>query len=144
MNASAPTKFLTPMVVILGVTLPAWGQQPSTEFRGFGCRIDLTAVSRVPAEFRAILLATDTFKKCPGNRPVPSPNIQMTCDVLIPGWPSGLKINTKTHACEIDGEQCGLPRIFVSDNTQLLIEPVVINGEVFGAAELRCQNKNNN
>jgi hypothetical protein len=142
MKTLLPTRFLAPVALALSVALPAWGQQPSTEFQGFGCRIDLTEVSRVPAEFQAILLATDTFKKCPGNRP--APNIQMTCDVLIPGWPSGLKINTKTHACEIDGEQCGFPRIFGSDNTQLLIEPVVINGEVFGAAELRCQNKNNN
>jgi hypothetical protein len=142
MNASAPTRFLTPMVVVLGVALPAWGQQPSTTFQGFGCRIDLTAVAGVPSEFRAVLLATDTVKHCPGNRP--PPNIQMNCDLLIPGWPSGLKINTKQHACEIDGEQCGFPRIFVSDNTHLQIKPVVINGEVFGDAQLRCQNKNNN
>jgi hypothetical protein len=141
MKTLLPTRFLAPIVLVLSAALPAWGQQPSTEFQGFGCRIDLTQVARVPSAFRAILLATDTVKNCPGNRPLP--NIQMNCSVLIPGWPSGLKINTKNHACEIDGEQCGFPRLFVSDSTQLLIEPVVINGQTFGNARLRCQNKNN-
>jgi hypothetical protein len=142
MKAKVLTRFLAPMILLLGTALPAWGQQPSTRFQGFGCRIDLTAVARVPAQFRAVLLTTDTVKNCPGNRP--APNFQISCDLLIPGWPSSLRINTKRHACEIDGEQCGFPRMFVSDNTHLLIEPVVINGEIFGDAQLRCQNKNNN
>jgi hypothetical protein len=136
------------MVLILGAALPASAQTPSTTRERVGCYIDLSGVSGVPANLQAKFLTTDSLVNCPGNRP--TPNIQVECRLLIgPGWPSGLKINTKKHLCLIDGEQCNFPnpspdRGFQSDNTQLLIEPVTIDGEVFGDAQLRCMNKNSN
>jgi hypothetical protein len=138
MKAMVATKLLTPMVLILGAALPALAQAPgpATSFEGFGCRIDLTEVAGVPTEFRQILLTTDTLKRCPGS--APTPVIQMECDLLIPGWDPAARINTRNHDCEIKGEQCGFPDILEADNVHLQIRPVVIDGEVFGDARLRC------
>jgi hypothetical protein len=147
MNAVFPMKLLAPMVLLLGVALPASAQTPSTTAEGVGCYIDLNGVSGVPTNLQARFLTTDSLVNCPGNRP--TPNIQVECRLPIgPGWPAGLKINTRKHVCLIDGEQCNFPnpagkKGFNSDNTHLLIEPVTINGEVFGDAQLRCMNKNN-
>jgi hypothetical protein len=155
MKGMYPMKLLAPMVLILGAALPASAQTPSSTAEQVGCYIDLTIEPRIPnphppdlPNFRARFLTTDSLVNCPGN--TPAPNIQVNCRLLIgPGWPAGLKINNnKTHVCLIDGEQCNFPNPpgaigYKSDNTKLLIEPVVINGEVFGDAQLRCQNKNN-
>jgi hypothetical protein len=145
MTAKVPTKLAASIVLLLGAALPASAQQPSETFERVGCYIDLTEVDGVPSEptnFQARFTTTDSVVNCPGNRPVP--NIQVECRLLIgPNWPAGLKVNTRRHDCKIDGAQCGFPEEFESDNTHLLIEPVVIDGEVFGDAQLRCMNRDN-
>jgi hypothetical protein len=133
------TRILMPMVLILGVTLPASAQQPRTTFQDFGCRIDLTELpdGSVPPDLEGLVLVTvDTFKQCPGSDE--SPVIQMECDLLIPQWDDAFRVNTRDIECEINGAQCGFTQVFDADNARLTIDPVVVGGEVFGDAHLRC------
>jgi hypothetical protein len=131
------TRFLMPMVLILGTTLQASAQQPRTTFENFGCKFDLTEIAGVPADFADdVLVTTDTFKQCPGSSPTPT--IQMECDLLIPGWDSSASINTRDFTCEINGAQCGVNQVFIASNAHMTIDPVVIGGQVFGDAHLRC------
>lgn len=142
MNATLPIKLLAPMVLILGAALPAWAQMPESTAERVACYMDLSGFNSLPSNLQARFMTTDSLVNCPRNKPKPSSNIQVECRLLIgPGWPAGLKINPKNHFCEIEGAHCGLENNFTSDNTQLVIEPVEINGEVFGDAMLRCQNK---
>ena len=127
------------MVLILGTTLQAPAQQPRTTFEGFGCRLDLTelpAGSVPPGLADTVLVTVETFKQCPGSSP--NPSIQMTCDLLIPEWDNAFRVNTRDITCEINGAQCGINSALPANNAQLTIDPVVISGEVFGDAHLRC------
>jgi hypothetical protein len=131
------TRFLMSMVLILGTTLQASAQQPRTTFENFGCKFDLTEIAGVPTDFADdVLVTTDTFKQCPGSSPTPT--IQMECDLLIPGWDPNTSINTRDFTCEINGAQCGLNQVFIAPNAHMTIDPVVIGGQVFGDAHLRC------
>jgi hypothetical protein len=133
------TRFLMPMVLVLGTTLQASAQQPRTTFENFGCKIDLAELpdGSVPPDLEdTVLVTVETFKQCPGS--VPNPSIQMTCDLLIPEWDNAFRVNTRDITCEINGAQCGVNSVLPANNAQLTIDPVVISGEVFGDAHLRC------
>ena len=133
------TRFLIPTVLIVGTALPASAQAPRTTFEGFGCRIDLTELpdGSVPSDLEdTVLVTVDTFKNCPGSSP--NPSIQMTCDLLIPEWDNAFRVNTREITCEINGAQCGINDVLTANNAQLTIDPVVIGGQVFGDAQLRC------
>jgi hypothetical protein len=133
----AAMKFLTPMVLVLGAALPAWAQAPAGSVENFGCRTDLRNINGVPAGFRELWVVFDTEKHCPN--PTSNPSIQMTCEGdLGPGWPSNVSINVKGTPCQIDGRQCGIDQVFDAGNTQLKVDPVVINGQTFGHVSLRC------
>jgi hypothetical protein len=135
-------RFLMPMVLIIGTALQASAQQPRTSFEDFGCKIDLTELpaGEVPSNLEdTILVTVDTFKNCPGSSP--NPSIQMECDLLIPEWATGFSVDANERdglSCEINGAQCGINEVLLANNVRLTIDPVVIGGEVFGDAHLRC------
>lgn len=132
-------KLLIPVALILGTSLQASAQEPRTTFENFGCKIDLTELpdGSVPPNLEdTVLVTVDTFKQCPGS--APNPSIQMTCDLLIPEWDNAFRVNTRAITCEINGAQCGIDSVLDANNAQLTIDPVVIDGEVFGDAHLRC------
>jgi hypothetical protein len=63
----------------------------------------------------------------------------MTCEGDIgPGWPAGVSINVTGIACQINGRQCGVNQVLNATNTHLQVTPVVIGGQTFGHANLRC------
>lgn len=145
MKAMVATKLLTSMVLIVGVALPALAQQPRTTFENFGCKIDLTELpaGSVPPNLEdTVLVTVDTFKQCPGSDETPV--IQMECDLLIPEWDDDFRVNTGDVNCEINGAQCGFTEVFDADNARLMIDPVVVDGEVFGDAHLRCSRNTGN
>jgi hypothetical protein len=122
---------LAALAFVLSAAVPVRAQEPSTEFTGWLCEIDLSGINRPPG-VPASVFTFDSTKHCPGNiQGGQSESITIECLASIPQW-TGPASTNQNVPCRINGDQCGVPGFVSTTDSSLNINSA-------GNARLFCK-----